>query len=584
MMRITKISPDGWSSKISPAGGGGLGAAETGGGSNPIKAFLFCLLLATGNHLFSQDVLHEKIFVHTDKNYYQTGDIIWFKIYNVEEEKIIPASVSKLAYVEVLDSVNKPVLQARIRLDSGAGNGSFFIPANIATGTYVLRSYTNWMKNFGPEHFFEKDIAIVNAAGGRRAYRSNGGVANNNDSTQQIQLSTNNQQYGKRQKVKLFISSAPSAELSVSVYRLDSLVSQDPADINCLLTKNKTADPDKFPFPPEYEGHFVNGRMISRNTRMPSKNVVGYLTVMDDANAFYNSRTNNEGKIKFLVTKLNSSDSIIVQTHSYYDRDQQIDIESPFYNRFSARKASTFIATEDYPATVLEQSINTQVTQLYYQDELNKFKIIKTDSTPFYLKEDMRYVLDDFTRFSRLEDVFREYVRPVGVTKRQGSFHLTVFTESNRYLIEQEPLVLVDAVPVFDMNTFFTYDPLKVKTIDVVQHKYFRSGAVFPGIISLKTFRGRTDGQMIDPNANVLAYEIVQKQRKFYSPSYDTTVSAHMPDFRSTLYWNPSLRTGTPGNAEVEFFTSDLEGEFIVCVRGLSSGKTIAASMQFAVQ
>jgi hypothetical protein len=580
MRKKIKLSPAG-GNKMCPAGGGG----EAGGGPGIMKFILFFLLFAGSKLLCGQEVLHEKIFVHTDKNYYQTGDIIWLKIYNVDEDRIVPISVSKLSYVELLDSLNKPVMQARIRLDSGTGNGSLLIPSGVATGTYTLRSYTNWMKNFGPEEFFEKEIAIVNAASGRRAYKSISRVAHDNNDILQAEVNTDKQQYAKRQKVKLSISSSASSDLSISVYRLDSLVSEDPADIGYLVRKNDAAiDPKKFPFPPEYEGHFVNGRMISRNTRLPSKFVVGYLTVMDDANAFYNSRTDKDGKIKFLVTKLNSSDSIIVQTNSFYDRDQQIEIESPFYNKFSPKKSPEFAPTDEFPGTVLEQSINTQVTHLYYQDELNKFRIIKTDSTPFYLKENMRYILDDYTRFSKLEDVFREYVRPVGVTKRQGVFHLTVFTETNRYLIDQEPLVLVDAVPVFDMNTLFTYDPLKVKTIDVVQEKYFRSGAVFPGIISLKTFRGRTDGEMIDPNANVLAYEIVQKQRKFYSPSYDSAVSSHMPDFRSTLYWNPSVLTDATGKAEVEFFTSDLEGEFVISVRGLSPGKMIANNIRFRVR
>ena len=569
MMRIPKISP---------AGG-------TGGGPSRIKYFLFCLLLAAGNHLFSQEVLHEKIFVHTDKNYYQTGDIIWFRIYNVDEQKLAPTNVSKLAYVEVLDSLNKPVLQAKIRLDSGSGNGSFMIPTAVATGTYVFRSYTNWMKNFGPESFFEKEIAVVNAASGKRAFKTSAAILQRNTGSLPVEVRTDKQQYAKRQKVKLSISSAPSADLSVSVYRIDSLVSEDPTDISVLLKKDGVVNiPEKFPFPPEYKGHFVNGRMISRNTRLPSKYVVGYLTVMDDANAFYNGRTDKEGKIKFLITKLNSCDSIIVQTHSYYDRDQQIEIESPFYDKYSEEKASIFSAVDEYPGTVLEQSINAQVTQLYYQDKLNKYVIIKPDSTPFYMEEDMHYVLDDYTRFSKLEDVFREYIRPVGVTKRQGNFHLTVFTESNRYLLEREPLVLVDAVPVFDMNTLFTYDPLKVKTIDIVQSKYFRSGAVFPGIISLKTFRGRTDGQMIDPNANVLAYEIVQKQRKFYSPSYDTPVSPHIPDFRSTLYWNPAVHSDSSGNAEVEFFTSDLEGEYVIKVQGLANKKAGTVSVRLFVR
>jgi hypothetical protein len=545
---------------------------------------LICSFFACSEFARGQKVFHEKIFIHTDRNYYQTGEIIWMKIYNVDADKSVLATVSKLAYVELLDSLNKPVLQGKIKLDSGAGNGSFMIPSAVTTGTYVLRSYTNWMKNFGTESFFEKQIAIVNAANGRRSFTPVSDNAGDQDAVSQIETKTDKQQYGKRQKVTLSISSSPSAELSVSVYRLDSIISEDPADISSLIKKDKTLnDPQTYPFPPEYEGHFVNGRIISRNTRLPSKNIVGYLTVMDDGNAFYNSSTDKTGKIKFLVTKLNSADSIIVQTNSYYDRDQQIEIESPFYDKFPAQKTPAFTATDEFPNTILEQSINAQVTQLYYQDELNTFKIIKTDSTPFYLKEDMRYLLDDYTRFSKLEDVFREYVRPVGVTKRQGVFHLTVFTDANRYLIDQEPLVLVDALPVFHMNTLFTYDPLKVKTIDIVQHKYFKSGAVFPGIISLKTFRGRTDGEMIDPNANVLAYEIVQKQRKFYSPSYDTAISTHMPDFRSTLYWNPSLRADASGNTEVELFSSDLEGKFVISIRGFSSGKAMAGNIYFNV-
>ena len=545
-----------------------------------IKLFLLCCFVSATEPLFSQNIFHEKIFVHTDKNYYQTGEIIWFKVYSTNAEKLTSTDISKLAYVEIIDSVNKPVLQGKIRIGDGSGNGSFMLPASLPTGTYNLRSYTNWMKNFGAEHYFEKEISIINAANGNKAYKLSSGVSLPvNSGSMLMQVKTDKQLYGQRQKVKLSVSASPSADLSISVYKIDSLVSEDPVNINSLLNKGQNIkEPEHFPHPPEYNGHFINGRMISRNTRMPSKNVTGYLTVMDNTHSFYNARTNNEGKIKFLVTKLNSADSIIVQTHPYYDRDHQIEIESPFSDKFTARKSSLFIATDQFPSTVLEQSINAQVNQLYYEDQLNRFRIIKYDSIPFYTRHDMRYMLDDYTRFSKLEDVFREYIRPVGVTKRLGSFHLTVFNETNRYLIDQQPLVLVDAVPVFDMDTFFTYDPLKVKTIDIVKDKYFRSGAVFPGIISLTTFRGRTDGQLIDPNASVLEYEIIQKQRSFYSPSYDTPVSRNLPDFRTTLYWNPSVLTDASGNAEVEFYTSDLAGEFVIAVQGIAGGKTGSTS------
>jgi hypothetical protein len=557
-----------------------------------IVATIF-LIFGGGVQVSAQDILHEKIFVHTDKNYYQTGEIIWFKVYNVEGTKLTPLDVSKLAYVEIIDSANTPVLQGKIGLEKGIGNGSFIIPVNIATGTYTFRCYTNWMKNFSVENFFEKEIAIANGATGQKSYVFSGDRKSLKKSgSLVIKVNANAEQYQRRKKVGITINTSDSSgkqipsNLSISVYRLDSLTSQDPSEIySALQNRQLPNNPSAFPYPPEYKGHFVTGKMLDRNTRMSSKFVNGYLSVMDDANSFYNARTDAKGNITFLVSKLNSADSIVVQTHSYYDREHQIEIESPFFNQYSPRRASTFVPTNAYPVTMLSQSINAQATSLYYEDQLNKFKFIKKDSTPFYYKEDMHYTLDDFTRFSKLEDVFREYIRPVGVTKRQGVFHLTVFNDVTRLVNDMEPLVLVDGVPVFDMNSLFTYDPLKVKTIDIVTSKYFKSGAVFPGIISMHTYRGRSDGQMIDPNANVLSYEIVQKQRVFYSPSYQQPVSEHIPDFRCVLYWNPSIQTDKSGNAEVEFYTSDLDGEYIIQLNGVSpEGKAGSASSAFIVK
>jgi uncharacterized protein YfaS (alpha-2-macroglobulin family) len=83
---------------------------------------------------------------------------------------------------------------------------------------------------------------------------------------------------------------------------------------------------------------------------------------------------------------------------------------------------------------------------------------------------------------------------------------------------------------------------------------------------------------LIDSNASVLRYEIVQKQRAFYSPSYEKPVSTHLPDFRTTLYWNPSIHTNASGIAMVEFYTSDLSGEYVISVQGIGEGKTGVAS------
>ena len=112
---------------------------------------------------YGEQTMQEKLYMHTDKNFYLAGEICWFKIYNVDGFFNKPLGVSKVAYVEVLDKNNKPVLQAKVALKDGAGNGSLQLPVTLGSGKYLLRTYTRWMKNFSAAYFFEKPITVINS-------------------------------------------------------------------------------------------------------------------------------------------------------------------------------------------------------------------------------------------------------------------------------------------------------------------------------------------------------------------------------------------------------------------------------------
>ena len=106
--------------------------------------------------------IQEKLFVHTDKDTYISREICWFRIYYTDAFYNKPATVSKIAYVELLDKNNLPVLQQKVSLKPGESDGSMIIPVNIPSGTYRFRAYTSWMKNFSPDYYFEKVIRIIN--------------------------------------------------------------------------------------------------------------------------------------------------------------------------------------------------------------------------------------------------------------------------------------------------------------------------------------------------------------------------------------------------------------------------------------
>lgn len=111
---------------------------------------------------YTKKELPEKVFLHTDKNFYTAGEIVWFKAYVVDGIFHKPLPASKVAYVELLDKNNLPVYRTKIALNEKGGNGSIQLSFNLNSGYYRIRAYTNWMKNQGTNLFFEKDIAVIN--------------------------------------------------------------------------------------------------------------------------------------------------------------------------------------------------------------------------------------------------------------------------------------------------------------------------------------------------------------------------------------------------------------------------------------
>ncbi|MFD2162723.1 hypothetical protein ACFSJU_10000 [Paradesertivirga mongoliensis] len=101
----------------------------------------------------------EKVHLHTDRPYYTIGDTIWFKAYTVSGEKNLATNLSRYLYVELLegDTVKQSL---RLRLKNGMAAGDLILSEDWLPGNYRLRAYTNWMRNFNPEHFFEKSFLI----------------------------------------------------------------------------------------------------------------------------------------------------------------------------------------------------------------------------------------------------------------------------------------------------------------------------------------------------------------------------------------------------------------------------------------
>jgi len=134
-------------------------------------------------------------------------------------------------------------------------------------------------------------------------------------------------------------------------------------------------------------------------------------------------------------------------------------------------------------------------------------------------------------------------------------------------------VLILDGVPI-DPDFIVSIPVNSFDKIEVVKFAPMLGTKGINGAIFFYLKRGKQQ-TMINPDAlgmksaQIIGYSVM---RKFYSPNY----AAQLPtdkknDFRSTLYWNPIVRTDSLGTAAVSFYNSDQVGDVEVIVEGVTS-------------
>ncbi len=230
------------------------------------------------------------------------------------------------------------------------------------------------------------------------------------------------------------------------------------------------------------------------------------------------------------------------------------------------------------------QSLSSQVQNVYSSNKLRIFYPALIDSSAFYLKPDKTYLLDNFVRFTTMEEVLREYVIEVPVTRQRDDFSVWVTVRPHLTDIPKsvKPLIILDGVPIFDSgNKIIKYDPKKVRSLDVVAQKYFLGALNFEGVLNFTTYKGNLPDFQLDTRATIADFDGLQLKREFYSPVYETAGQAEsrLPDFRNVLYWSPDIKIDPSGKKIISFYTSDQENNYTIMLQGLSPGGKAGATM-----
>ncbi|MEM7109953.1 MAG: hypothetical protein AAF519_17130 [Bacteroidota bacterium] len=293
-----------------------------------------------------------------------------------------------------------------------------------------------------------------------------------------------------------------------------------------------------------------------------------------------------EGYFSFEIPFRASGQQLLFNANGSIKLEQgQIEIMSPFF--VTSQKLNPIHSFPLASRKVFEQlNVNIQLAQIYR--EFSKINGVNTHkhntSTRFYGRPDHTYQLDNYTRFETITDLFIEYIRAAFLKKRKGQLKFFVFNNKSEKQIPA--LLLLDDVPIEDTDFILGFDPLKLKTIEVVEDTYLFNGTSAPSLINFITYDGNLGGVSLPQYVLEKTYQGIQTPREFYSPDYsvDHEKLKRIPDYRNTLYWNPKAMVGDDGRANFEFYTADQAGTYQVEINGITDqGRVIYLNKSFDV-
>jgi hypothetical protein len=539
----------------------------------------------------------EKIYLHIDRDRYIAGEDIWFSIYTTDGETGKLSARSAIAYIELLNPWNMPVIQERFKLSGGKGEGNFPLPDSISSGTYTIRAYTYWMKNLLPDYCFTYDVEIYNPFKGTDFWWKTG-PADSSDmklitspdkgwSTVSLKVDTI---FERREKVTLKIGpdknntdEAGISEMSISV---------TPAEVSADFTWTNDysfpeAEPKQYRF--ESEGHYLSVKVKYSEDNVSDSSDFLYMSIQGKVADFNYAVRDTEGRYTFILPIDNKSRNLILQPE-HANNNMILEIEPSFSWILPSSHSFKETFTDSQIDLFSELSFNYQAEKIYgtiLKKEAETVDNSNLKKRRFYGIPELEIFLDDYIKLPSMQEVFFELLPGVNLRSRKSEYEIKITNPLTGEFYEEPPLVMIDGVIINNLIVLVDLNPELVEKVEVVKTPYLIGDLILHGIVNVITRSGDFSNINMPEYAVILPYRVVEKASTFISPDYSDKQQklSRKPDLRNTLYWNPSVKTNMNGEALVEFWTSDLPGLYTINIQGISdNGKKIWVNKSFLIR
>ncbi|MBI5008288.1 MAG: hypothetical protein HZB98_01245 [Bacteroidia bacterium] len=344
-----------------------------------------------------------------------------------------------------------------------------------------------------------------------------------------------------------------------------------------------------FKYQAETEEHFLTGRMSSDDQKGNPVSETVILSMPGRHPEFQSAWTDRNGNFSF---RLNIDEDVkdLILMPDDVSNQKKIIPESSFSDKYLKPGNTDKSDRVTFPDYIEKLSINYQTRKIYGIDETGdtlKSQVSPLRPVRFYGKPDIELILADYVSLPKMEEIFFELLPRVSLKKRNSVYEILIADRINENRYELSPDLFLDGVKIKDASIIANLDPEEVERIDVVKDNYTAGGYFFTGILNVVTKKADFRSIPLPDYMIRLPYRVIDPVLSFAMPEYSSEErrNSSIPDFRNTLYWNPCLKPDNEGKIRIEFWTSDIIGDYEINLQGITpEGLTISTVKSFKIE
>lgn len=532
-----------------------------------LRSFTYKALLTLAwlgwSHANGQSPL--RVGLQSDQRVYVTGDDLWI---DGSMDRIDTSS--RWTRIRLLDRNGEMRAEAMLRNEKGMFSGYLEIPEELATDVYFLDAVPSVSASVTET----APVYIVNPrippSGACDASESTVGTASPVAKADEIEIRIERDSVGARSPLEFSWSTGNGRglrEVFIQVVRQDAL--SEMMDSLCKGFSH-TIRHDKGD--PRIDlGHLVRARVTRNGTPVPG---VRCFAALQDARANIDvAESSSEGLVEFVIPRSYDPSRLVVSPQSSSNTGLSLKLIDPDAN--PGRIPFPCVRLNPSMRSDLEERIlYSRLERRYHPEGVRSFDLSLTDSSDFYGKPDKRYLLDDYTRFPVMEEVFTDIIPEVRIRKDGGNPILQVLNSPMKSYFSQQGLVMLDGVPFSDAQSILDIDPLRIRVIDVVSRTFTLGQTEFAGIIHLKSYKTDMAGNATPKGSISMPFPGIQRSSAYPETEEAGGWRSYRPSTRNLVFRQGFSYTESKERESIRLTTSDAVGKHRICVYGIDGRGT----------